>query len=142
MSDTRQVIPIGGLALTVCFAAFMAAQLHAQTVVLSGNSQVAEVHDEQGQVLLRGQFGAPDDQDADDTEQVATLMPVGNNSKMTGEAEVEVSKGERREQEIEFSVRNLTAGQAVTFVIDGQTVGKATADRDGEAEFEVVNQVQ
>ena len=40
-------------------------------------------------------------------------------------------------QEIEFSVRGLQAGAVFTFVIDGQEVATATADRRGRAEVEI-----
>jgi hypothetical protein len=50
---------------------------------------------------------------------------------------VEFAKANPTKQEIEFSVRNLQAGVALTFVIDGVDVATATADRHGRAEVEV-----
>ena len=120
MSDTRQIIPITGLAITVAFAACMVATMHAQTTVVSGdftNAGVAEVHDAQGQVLLRGQFNVSDEQDDDDVERKADLRPAGTDSDAAGEAEVEIPKAAPGQQEIEFSVDNLAAGTSVTFLI-------------------------
>jgi hypothetical protein len=140
MNDTRQVIPIVGFAATVAFAACMVTLLHAQTTVLTNdfsNAAVAEVHDAQGQVLLRGQFSASDEQDEEEVERKASLQPAGSDTDAAGEAEVEYSKTARAQQEIEFSVENLTAGSAISFVIDGQVVGKAAVDRRGSADFEL-----
>ena len=140
MTETRQVIPIAGLALTVAFAACMATILHAQTAVLAGdftNAAVAEVHDAQGQVLLRGQFSLSDEQDDEDVERKATLQPAGTDSDAAGEAEVEFAKASPAQQEIEFSVENLAAGSSVTFLIDGQVIGMASVDQRGRAELEI-----
>ncbi len=51
--------------------------------------------------------------------------------------EVEFAKAAATKQEIEFSVRNLQAGVAFTFAIDGIDVAAATTDRNGRAEVEI-----
>jgi hypothetical protein len=52
---------------------------------------------------------------------------------------VETSTATPSEQEIEFSIRNVEPGLTYTFVIDGQDVGTATADRRGRAELDVAS---
>jgi hypothetical protein len=87
-------------------------------------------------VVLHGQFVLADEED-DDIERKATLQPTGVDADAAGEAEVEFANPAPTEQEIEFSVRNLQAGVAFTFVIDGVDIATATADRRGRAEVEV-----
>jgi hypothetical protein len=139
MSDKRQVIPVVGLLATMVAAAYMVVQLNGQERAVTGdftNAAAAEVRDAQGQVILRGQFVLADEED-DDIERRATLEPTGVDADAAGEAEVEFSKATPADQEIEFSVRNLPAGAAFTFVIDGVDIATATADRRGRAEVEV-----
>ena len=135
----RQAIPISGLLATIAAAMYMVVQLNAQEPPLSGNftnAIVAEVRNPQGQVVLRGQFVLTDEDD-DDFERKAVLEPTGVDTDAVGEAEVEFPKVAPAEQEIEFSVRNLQAGVAFTFVIDGVDIAMATADRRGRAEVEL-----
>jgi hypothetical protein len=139
MKDTRQAIPVVGLGVTVAAAVYMVVQLNGQQRVPSGNftnAATAEVRDAQGQVVLRGQFVLADEED-DDIERKATLQPTGVDADAAGEAEVEFAKAAATKQEIEFSVRNLEAGVALTFVIDGVDIATATADRRGRAELEI-----
>jgi hypothetical protein len=139
MSDKRQMVPIAGLVATIAVAVYMVVQLHAQDTAPAGNftnAASAEVRDAQGQVLLHGQFVAADEDD-DDVERKAVLKPTGIVSNAAGEAEVEFDKTAPAKQEIEFSVTGLQAGAVVTFVIDGQEVGSATADKRGKADVEL-----
>jgi hypothetical protein len=138
MSDKRQIIPIVGLVATFAMAAYMVVRLHAQVaepVADLSNAVAAEVLDGQGQAVLRGQFAAVEEED-DDVERKAPLGPVGSDTDAGGEAEIEFAKSAPAQQEVEFSVHSLQPGIAVTFLIDGQTVGQATVDRRGRAEFE------
>lgn len=140
MNDTRQIIPITGLVATLALAVYTVTSLHAQTAVTSGdftNAVAAEVHDAQGQVVLRGQFVATDEEDDNDIERKAALQPAGTDADASGEAEIEFAKTAASRQEIEFSVRNLTAGTSVTFLIDGQVIGQAAVDGRGRAELDV-----
>ena len=140
MSNTRQIIPIAGLAGTLALAVYMVMRLHAQTTVPAAdftNAAIAEVEDSQGQIVLRGQFAVADEQDDDDVERKAALQPAGTETDAAGEAEVEFAKSAPAQQEVEFSVRNLAAGTSVTFLIDGQVIGQALVDRRGRAELEV-----
>ena len=138
MWTTRQIIPVVGFVLTVAFALYMVTQLHAQTTIAAVDftgATIAEVQDAQGQVVLRGQFVVADEPD-DDVERKAALQAVGTDMDAVGDAEIEFAKSAPVQQEIEFSVRNLSAG-TVTFFIDGQAIGQASVDRGGRAELEV-----
>jgi len=139
MKNRRQVIPIVGLIVTLAVAVYMVARLNGQEAAPSGdfsNAASAEVRDAQGQVVLRGQFALADEED-DDIERKATLQATGVDADATGEAEVEFAKAAPAKQEVEFSVRNVQAGAAYTFVIDGVDVATATADKRGRAEVEL-----
>jgi hypothetical protein len=140
MSNTRQIIPLAGLAGTFAFSVYMVTQLHAQTAATAidfTNAAIAEVQDGQGQIVLRGQFAVVDEQDDDDVERKAALQAAGTDADAAGEAEVEFAKSAPAKQEIEFSVRNLAAGTSVTFLIDGQAIGQASVDRRGRAKLDV-----
>jgi hypothetical protein len=139
MNDRRQMIPMTGFLATVAAAVYMVAQLNGQTVAAGAdftNAAVAEVRDAQGQVVLNGQFQMADEDD-DDVERKAVLTPTGVDADATGEAEVEFSKDTPANQEVEFSIRNVTPNAAFTFVIDGAAVATATADGRGRAEVEL-----
>ena len=139
MSDKRQLIPIGGLIATIALAIYMVSTLDAQAPALTGNfsnAAIAEVSDNTGQVILRGQFAVVEEDD-DDVERKATLAPTGSDTDAAGEAEVETSKDGSSQQEIEFSIRNVEPGMTYTFAIDGQDIGAATADQRGRAELDV-----
>ena len=139
MNDKRQMIPAACLVATVVAAAYMVVQLNGQTPATSAdltNAAFAEVRDAQGQVVLSGQFQGADEDD-DDIERKATLAPTGIDADASGEAEVEFSKDAPANQEVEFSVANVTPNAAFTFVVDGTAVGNATADARGRAEIEV-----
>jgi hypothetical protein len=141
MSDKRQIIPVLGLFATFAMALYMVVRLSAQAGGPIGdftNAAVAEVHDAQGQVILRGQFALADQED-EDIERKAKLEPTGIDADASGEAEVEFSKTAAAKQEIEFSVRNVQPNGELRLLIDGQSVGSATADGRGrlDAEFDV-----
>ena len=139
MKDMRQAIPIVGLLATAAAAVYMVVQVDGQARSAAGdftNAATAEVRDAQGQVVLLGQF-VPINEEDDDTELKSTLHPTGVDADAGGEAEVEFAKAAPTKQEIEFSVRNLQAGAAFTFVIDGVDVATATTDRRGDAEVAV-----
>ena len=141
MNNSRQVIPIAGLVASIAISIYMVVQLHAQVAAGVGDlstAALAEVHDAQGQLLLRGQFLAVENEDDDgDVERKARLEPAGSDADATGEAEVEISSDGSSPQEVEFSVRNLEPSIMVTFLIDGQEISRATVDRRGRAEVEL-----
>ena len=90
----------------------------------------------QGLVVLRGQFAVAEEED-DDIERKATLEQTGVDADAAGQAEVEFPKTAPTVQEVEFAARNLQPGATFTFVIDGQDVATATADRRGSVEVEL-----
>lgn len=111
----------------------------ARTIQVTGdfrNAAVAEVHDAQGQVLLRGQFAPIDADDKGEVERHAKLGAIAAGLTATGEAEVEYQADKPNEQEVEISVTGLAPGTAVAFVIDGQQITTGTADKRGRFEFE------
>jgi hypothetical protein len=105
--------------------------------LISQTRRTPKVQDAQGLVVLNGQFAVAEEQDDDEVERRATLQPTGADADAAGNVEIEFAKNAPREQEIEFSVRNLAPGTAVTFLIDGQVIGKASVDSRGRAEFDV-----
>jgi hypothetical protein len=139
MNDKRQWIPAAGLFATVVASVYMVVQLNGQTAALTAdltNAAITEVRDAQGVVVLSGPFQAVEEDD-DDVERKAVLAPTGADADAAGEAEVEFARNRPAEQEVEFSVRNLAPGVALTFVIDGQTIATATTDSRGRAEVEL-----
>jgi len=139
MKDKRQLIPAIGLAATMAGAVYMVVQLNGQSAGPAGNfadATLAEVRGPQGQVLLSGQFQLVDEQD-DDVERKAVLAPSGVDPDAAGDAEVEIDKDAPARQEVEFSVRNVAPGTALTFVIDGIEIATATVDDRGRAEVEL-----
>ena len=139
MKTTRQWIPLGGLSATIAAAIYAVAQLHAQTPAPTAdftNAATAQVRDAQGQIVLQGQFMTPVEEDGG-IERRATLAPTGVDADAAGEAEVEFAKSGATAQEVEFAVRNLQPGTALTFAIDGTDVATATTDRRGRAEVEL-----
>ena len=138
MKDKRQMVPVAGLLATLVAAGYMV-QLSGQTPTPSAdltNAAVADVQDAQGRVVLSGRFQVADEDD-DDVERKAALAPTGVDADATGEAEVEFSKDAPANQDVEFSIRNVSPNTAFTFVIDGTPVATATADGRGRAEVEV-----
>lgn len=101
------------------------------------NAATAEVHDAQGQPLLRGAFAPVDDGDKGEVERLAKLDPATPGSGAAGEVEVEYQTNSPALQEIELKVTGVQPGSQVSLVIDGATVATATADKDGKVELEV-----
>lgn len=139
MSKTGQVIPAIGLCATLAIAGYMVVRLSGQGTGPTGdfrNAAMAEVRDQQGQVVLRGQFRVVEEED-DDIERKALLEPTGIDADAAGEAEVEYTSDAQADQEVEFAARNLAPGGTVTFVIDGTDIATATVDSQGRAKAEL-----
>jgi hypothetical protein len=137
---SKAAIAILGLVVTIAFGAYMAVttegqEASIQLVDLTG-ATTAEVRDGQGQVVLRGQFVAVNEED-EDFERKAALEPANGQSNATGEAEVEFAKVKPTETEVEFTARNLQAAATYAFIIDGHVVATAAANRNGQVEVEV-----
>ena len=141
MNKKLQIAAIASLLAVIAFATTAVVQLSGEPAAqITGdfrNAAVAEVHNAQGQVLLRGEFAVVDADDAGEVERHATLTSSAQDVRATGEAEVEYQSDKPTEQEVELTVRGLAAGTAITFMIDGQRVGTATADRRGGVEIEL-----
>jgi len=139
MKGTLQMIPAAGLVATFTGAMYMVVQLSGQTTSPTGNftnAVLAEVRDAQGRVILSGPFQLVEEED-DDVERKAALVTTGVDTDAAGEAEVEFSKIAPANQEVEFSIRNVSPKAAFTFVIDGVDVATASADSRGRAEVEL-----
>lgn len=139
MTMNRQWIPVGGLLATVAGALFAVAQLSGQAQAPVGdftNAALAQVKNDQGQVLLEGKFLTPVEEDGR-FERRATLASTSGNGQAAGEAELEFAKVGATSQEVELSIWNLAPEGAFTFVIDGTYIASATTDRKGRAEVEL-----
>ena len=141
MNNKLQIAAIAGLFAVILVATAAVVQLRGEPAAqITGdfrNATVAEVHDAQGQVLLRGSFAAIQADDAGEVERLATLTGALPDVKATGEAEIEYQADKPAEQELELTVRGLMAGIDVAFVIDGQTVATAKSDARGGVEVEL-----
>ena len=140
MINGRQIIEAGGLLATIVAAAYVVVQLNAQDPAAEPidlrTVATAELRDAEGQVVLSGAFMLDDEDDAEDVERKAALLPTGADANASGVAEVEFAKQTPVEQEVEFSGRNLQAGVRYTLVLDGREVISGVAERDGELELD------
>ena len=136
----RNTAAIGGvLAVAVAVGAIVQAG-SSPAIQINGdlkNAAVAEVHDAQGQVLLRGEFAPVDADDEGEIELVAPLTAVAAGLAAKGEAEVEYQTDTPAEQEVELTLSGLAQGTDIIFVIDGQRVATARADNRGRISLEL-----
>ena len=141
MNKKVQLLSLAGLIAIIAATSIFVVQLSGeQASPITGdfrNAVVAEVHDGQGHVLLRGSFAPVDADDEGEVERLAPLKPASPEVKGSGEAEVEYQTDTPNEQEVEFTVSGLTEGTEVSFVIDGKRVGTAKADRRGRVSVEL-----
>lgn len=141
MNKKLQIAAVAGLLAVVVFATTAVVQLRGEAATqIAGdfrNAVAAEVHDAQGQVLLRGAFAQVDGDDEGEVERHAALTATSGDAKITGEAEVEYQTDKPTDQEVELTVRGLTAGMDIAFVIDGNTVATAKTDRRGGIDIEL-----
>lgn len=138
MSDSRQWIPLGGLAGIVAVAGYMVIQLNAQAPATFdySNAAVAEVRDASSTVILSGVFAEHVEED-DDIERKAWLEPNGADADAIGQAEVEIDQGSSASQEVEVSIRNVQPNATYTFLIDGREVTRMKTNARGRAEVEL-----
>ena len=140
MNVRNRVLPLIAVAGVFVLVATSVVRLGAQqdTPADFTNAALAEVRNAQGQVVLSGKFAvSEDEEDENETERKAPLAPTSIDPDAAGEAEVEVSgTGNSRRQEVEFSVHNLAANTAYTFVIDGRVFTTATTDGRGRIALE------
>ena len=136
-----QALTIAGVVTGVAAMSFAMVELDGQQQAAVAadfkNASVAEVHDGQGHVLLRGSFAPVDTDDEGEVERLAPLKAASPEVKASGEAEVEYQMDAPGEQEVEFTVNGLAAGSEVALVIDGKRVGTAKADKRGRISVEL-----
>ena len=138
-SDIKSLAAAGVLTAALAIVigvADLSGQRAAQITGDFSNAAVAEIHDAQGQVLLRGEFAPIDNDDKGEVERHAKLGAIAAGLTASGEAEVEYQADTPAEQEVEVSVTGLAPGTAITFVIDGKQIASGTADKRGTFEFE------
>jgi hypothetical protein len=138
-SDIKSIAAAGILTAALAIVLGVADLSGARSAQVTGDfrsAAVAELHDGQGQVLLRGEFAPIDADDEGEVERLATLGAIAPGLTAHGEAEIEYQADTATEQEVEISVAGLAPGTAVTFVIDGKQIGSGKADRRGRSEFE------
>ena len=140
MNGKVQALSIVGLASIIVATSLAVARLSGeQSAVVAGdfrNASVAEVHDGQGNVVLRGSFAPVESDDEGEIERVARLTATSGQTTPAGEAEVEYQTDAPQEQEVEFTLTGLSEGNDVALVIDGQRVGTAKPDRRGRVSIE------
>ena len=141
MAKKVHIVSIAGLIAIAAASSIAVAQLNGEAAQsIAGdfrNAAVAEVHDAQGQVLLRGSFAPVDTDDEGEIERLAPLTAVQSQVTAKGEAEVEYQTDTPTEQEVELSLSGLAAGTEIAFVIDGTKIGTAKADNRGRVSLEL-----
>ena len=141
MAKKVHIVSIAGLIAIAAASSIAVAQLNGEAAQsIAGdfrNAAVAEVHDAQGQVLLRGSFAPVDTDDEGEIERLAPLTAVQSQVTAKGEAEVEYQTDTPNEQEVELSLTGLAAGTEIAFVIDGTKIGTAKADNRGRVSLEL-----
>jgi hypothetical protein len=98
-----------------------------------------EIKNSDGQTILTGSFTATIDQ-PDEIERTAILNRTDVEGDAMGWAEIEISKERVPEQELEVTLKRLTAGAAYRLVVDGQEIASFNASRAGEVELEFSNE--
>ena len=140
MTSRKQAAAIGGV-LAVALTVVAVVQAGSSPAVqISGdfkNAAVAEVHDAQGQVLLRGDFAPVDADDHGEVERLATLAAIAPGVTGSGEAEVEYQVDDPAVQEVELVLSGMTPGMDLVLVIDGARITPAKADRKGRVDLEI-----
>ena len=139
--DSKQFIPVIGMVAVLAVAAAQVSSLDAQGIPQGLDLTAAtmvELHDGQGRAVLRGLFDDVVDDDGD-RERHAALGPAGDDARVSGAVEIEMSRNEAgiMEQEIEVAVRNVAPRTQLTIVIDGVEVGVLTTDARGRGAFEI-----
>lgn len=141
MAKKVHIVSIAGLIAIAAASSIAVAQLNGEPAQsIAGdfrNAAVAEVHDAQGQVLMRGSFAPVDSDDEGEIERLAPLTAVQSQVTAKGEAEVEYQTDAPTEQEVELTLSGLTAGTEIAFVIDGTRIAGAKADNRGRVNIEV-----
>jgi hypothetical protein len=146
--QAKKILPIVGMVFLFAFAAIQVVRSEAQEVkqalpaTLNNLSEVktVEIKDESGQLILSGNFGNAI-QDGEELERETVLAATSVMPQARGTAEIEIStnKDSFTVQELELSLKNLSAGGSFKLFIDGQEVFSFTANHEGKAELEFTN---
>jgi hypothetical protein len=102
--------------------------------------KTVEIKDTKAQLILSGTFGNST-QDGKELERQTVLAATNVIPAATGVAEIEIStdKASFTEQELELSVKHLSAGTQYNLFVDGQEVAPFTTNHQGKAELEFTN---
>lgn len=149
MDDKRmKLFSLVGMVLILAFATIkvLSSDVHEVKQALpshiSNLSEVksVEIKDANGQLILSGNFGNAT-QDGKELEREAVLAATTVIPAATGVAEIEISTGKASfiEQELELSVKHLSAGTIFHLFVDSQEVAPFKTNHEGKAELEFTN---
>jgi hypothetical protein len=146
--QAKKLFSLIGMIALVGFAAIKVVSSEVQEIkqaLPSGIGNLAEaktieIKDASGQLILRGTFGTPK-QGRKEIERETVLAATDVLPKARGVAEVEISTDDPSftEQELELSVKYLSAGSRYLLFVDGQEVASFTTNHQGRAELELTN---
>jgi hypothetical protein len=144
----KKLFSVVGMMLIFAFAAInvLSSDVHEVKQALPGSignlSEVKtiEVKDASGQLILSGTFSNAV-QERKELERQAVLAATNVIPAATGVAEIEISTDNASftEQELELSVKHLSAGTKFHLFVDGQEVAVFITNHQGKAELEFTN---
>lgn len=146
--QTKKIFSLVGMIFLFAFAAINVVSSDVSEVKQALPSNIGnlaevktiEIKDASGQLILSGNFGTPT-QSAKEIERETVLTATSVMPKARGVAEVEISTDNASftEQELELSVKHLSAGTKFFLFVDGQEVASFTTNHQGKAELEFTN---
>lgn len=146
--QAKKLFSLLGMISLFAFAAInvISGEVHEVKQALPANlgnlaeGQSVEIKDGGGQLILSGKFGSPK-QGSKEIERQTVLTATAVMPKAKGVAEIEISSASASftEQELELSVKHLSAGTKFHLFIDGQEVASFTTNHQGKAELEFTN---
>ena len=144
----KKIFSFGAMIFLFAFAAInvLSSDVHEVKQALPANignlSEVrsVEIQDAGGQVILSGNFGDAK-QGRKELEREAVLTATNVMPKARGVAEIEIKTNDASftEQELELSVKYLSAGAKFNLFLDGREVASFTTNHQGKAELEFTN---
>jgi hypothetical protein len=146
--QAKKLFSLVGMIFLFAFAAInvISGEVHEVKQALPGSLrnlaevQTIEIKDGGGQLILSGNFGSPR-QSPKELERQTVLTATDVMPKAKGVAEIEIStaRASFTEQELELSVKHLSAGTKFYLFIDGLDVASFTTNHQGKAELEFTN---
>jgi hypothetical protein len=146
--QTKKLFSLLGMIALFAFAAInvISSEVHEVKQALPGSLnnlaevKTLEIKDADGRLILSGHFGSPKPS-SDELERQTVLTATDVMPKAKGVAEIEISntRASFTEQELELSVKQLSAGAEFYLFIDGQEVASFTTNHQGKAELEFTN---